>query len=231
MRLAIIIAALLLASLAFASTADKQSLESIRDAAHVYLQQHTADMSRTPTIEIGRLDPRLRLAVCDLPLSGFAPPGARDVGNVTVGVRCEGSSPWTVYVSARVQLVEMVLVTNRPLARHQQITEQDLRLEERDLSRLSRGYFSDPRDVTGKIARAPVQAGRVLNPSLLTLPKLVERGQRVVLLAGLPGFEVRSAGQALQDGVKGDVISVKNLSSNRVVEGVVTAGGQVQVPM
>ena len=34
-------------------------------------------------------------------------------------------------------------------------------------------------------------------------PKLVRRGQTVTLLAQSPGFEVRSAGRALQDGVAG----------------------------
>ena len=180
---------------------------------------------------MGRIDPRLRLAPCDRQLEGFTRPGARDVGNVTVGIRCDGTSPWTIYIAATVKVLDMVLVLNHPVSRNQQLTEQDVRLEEHDIGRLRQGFMTDPRDVIGMLARVSLQADRVLVPSVLTLPKLVQRGQMVTLLAGTPGFEVRSSGKALEDGARGDLISVKNLSSNRTVEGMVVTVGVVQVSM
>src|SRR5690606_10171789 len=49
-------------------------------------------------IEINRLDPRLRLPLCDKPLDVTLESPAQPIGRVTTRVRCDGSSPWTVFV-------------------------------------------------------------------------------------------------------------------------------------
>ena len=77
----------------------------------------------------------------------------------------------------------------------------------------------------------PLRAGYVLSAKVLMRPKLVRRGQTVTLLAQSQGFEVRSAGRALQDGVAGEQISVENLGSNRIIQGVVAESGLVRVKM
>jgi flagella basal body P-ring formation protein FlgA len=51
----------------------------------------------------------------------------------------------------------------------------------------------------------------------------------VALVAGGGGFEVRMAGRALADAGTGEVVRVENLSSRRVLSGVVAAPGEVRV--
>ena len=104
-------------------------------------------------------------------------------------------------------------------------------METRDVGRLSGGYISDPQDVVGLQARMPLRAGYVLSLKVLKKPKLIRRGQTVILLLQARGFEVRSEGRALQDGIAGEQISVENLASNRIIQGVVAEPGLVRVRM
>jgi len=57
----------------------------------------------------------------------------------------------------------------------------------------------------------------------------VKRGEPVALVAGGGGFEVRMAGRALADAGTGEVVRVENLSSRRILSGVVAAPGEVRV--
>jgi flagella basal body P-ring formation protein FlgA len=60
---------------------------------------------------------------------------------------------------------------------------------------------------------------------------LVKRGSQVILRAGAGMFEVNVVGKALSDAAEGERVRVKNVKSQRIVEGYVMADGSVQVPM
>lgn len=215
---------------AAADDAALQSLESIRGAAESFLAEQVAPPPTGRTeITAGRLDQRLRLAACSEPLESFLPPSGRTVGNTTVGVRCNGEKPWTLYVPVRVALYTEVLVAARPLARGERVAAGDLMPTERDVSGVQGGYLTDPAQAVGHVVRRAVAAQAILAPKMIEAPHLVEKGQRVVLVAATGGVEVRMSGTALADGSLGEQIQVRNLSSSRVVEGRVIDQGTVQV--
>ena len=210
---------------------ERQPLEDLTAVAAAFLEQEIFAHDAAPEISVGHIDSRLRLPKCTDPIAGFLPPGSARAGNITVGIRCDGVKRRSIYVTAQVKLMRPVLVLGNPVGRGQVIRESDLRLEPRDVGRLNGGYIGDPRDVVGLEARMPLRAGFVLSSKVLMSPKLVRRGQTVTLLAQSQGFEVRSAGRALQDGVAGEQISVENLGSNRIIQGIVAESGLVQVRM
>ena len=211
---------------------DFQSQEAILSTARAYLEaEQLAALGRGGEVEMGRLDPRLRLAACGGKLEACLPPGAQAMGNTTVGVRCATPGGWTLYVSARIVVRGQVLVTTRPLARGEVLTEDRVQLVERDLASLPRGYFEEAGPVLGQQARRHLAADTVLNPQLIEAPRLVRRGEEVTLVTGSGGFLVRSRGQALADGSAGDLIQVRSRDSRRVVEGRVQAAGVVKVTL
>ncbi|MFN2337470.1 MAG: flagellar basal body P-ring formation chaperone FlgA, partial [Gammaproteobacteria bacterium] len=187
-------------------------------------------LDRAGEVRMGRLDPRLRLAACDGKLEAFLPPGAQAMGNTTVGVRCPVPS-WTLYLSAQVIVQGQVLVTTRPLARGERLTEEHVQLVERDLASLPRGYFEAAQPVLGQQARRHLAADTVLNPQLIEAPRLVRRGEEVTLVAGSNGFAIRSRGQAMADGSSGEVIRVRSRDSKRIIEGRVLSAGVVKVTL
>jgi flagella basal body P-ring formation protein FlgA len=225
MRLVLIAAALLAASGSLAAAT--QSLDEIRTAALELVASEQRGVG--VNIEVGQLDPRLRLHACDQPLEAFYPPGSRQQGNTTVGVRCPGSTPWSLYVPVRVQVLRPVLVAARNLPAGTRLTPADLRSEPRDVSRIRADFYEEPAQLLDKELARTVSAGQIVSSRMVRTPKLVERGQRVSLLAGRDGFQVQMLGTAMDAGGVGERIRVKSLESRRVVEGVIRADGSVDV--
>lgn len=194
-----------------------------------YLQRSEIDGRHE--IEINRLDPRLRLPLCDKDLTASLESPAEPIGRVTVRVRCDGTSPWTVFVPAQVRLYREVVTTTRPLKRDSVLAEQDVTLAERDLGLLNQGYLTALRQAVGKKLTRPLQPDQVVAPRHVEQAEIVRRGDQVVISARSGGISVRMPGEALSDGALGKQISVRNQRSQRVIKARVTGPGQVEVAM
>lgn len=222
-------AALLWTSGFTAALADTQSVQSIAAAARQFLAQQSGNGAR---IAVDDLDARLRLPGCERTLEAAFAPGARPAGRTNVAVRCRGSRPWMVYVPATIHILERVVVARRSLPRGATLTPDDVAVQERESS----GYTSTTtlRDVQHALGQQLTRAlaeGAALTTDMLSPPLLVRRGAQVVIRAQAADFEVSMPGQALGDGREGGRVRVKNLKSQRIVEGYVMADGSVQVPM
>ncbi len=194
-----------------------------------YLQ--TNNIQGRYDIQINRLDPRLRLAACDRELTVALESPAQPIGRVTVSVRCEGSTPWSIYVPAQVRLFREVIVVARPLRRGAVVTSDDYNLVEREVGLLNQGYLTDPAQAEGfKLTRAVV-ADLVLAPVHLETAEVIRKGDQVVITARSSSISVRMPGEALSDGSPGQQIRVRNLQSKRVVKARVVGPGQVEVAM
>ena len=208
---------------------EAQSLDSIRQVARNFALNTAKLPGITTEAEVGSLDSRLRLALCPTPLVAFLPAGAKLSGNATVGVRCQDSKPWTVYVPVRVKLNGQVLVATRPLARGAVIKEADVRLETRDMAALPVAPLTESSQAVGKLAKRVLGIGTVISVNELQVPRLVRRGDRITILAAESGIEIRANGEALMDGAEGDRIRVRNSLTDKVIQATVMAAGLVQV--
>lgn len=220
----------LLPSLPAGAEAGIESLANIENTASAYARHNASRPGYTAQAEVSQLDARLRLTACSRPLRAFSAPGARATGATTIGVRCEGEKPWTVYVQANVRLFGPVLVASRSLSKGSEVISSDVRIEQRDISGLT-GALGAPADAVGWIVRRPIDAGAVLTTASLEPARVVKRGDRVILVAGNAGLEVRMAGEALGDGAIGASVQVRNLLSKKVIQGTVAAAGLVRVPL
>mgnify|MGYP002717157843 CR=1 FL=1 len=82
----------------------------------------------------------------------------------------------------------------------------------------------------GRVGTMPHQRViRYLSANDLAAPRLVRRGDAVELVSRRGGVEVRIAGRAMGDGGVNDRVSVENLSSRKIVQGIVGAGGEILV--
>jgi flagella basal body P-ring formation protein FlgA len=209
-----------------------QSHQSIRDTAESFISTEVQrSYGRMPEAKAGRLDSRLRLGACDEPLEGFLPAGGHTLGNATVGVRCHGTKPWSLYVPVKVSIFDTVVVAARPLSRNHIIDDEDLNLAERNIAELRSGYITDTSQLIGKQSARSISIGAAITASMVKDPLQIKRGQRISLVTGAGGLDVRMAGEAMSDGAAGDRIQVRNLSSKRVVEGTVVSPMIVQVDM
>lgn len=208
-----------------------QSLGAIRKAVQRYLKEHLQGPGVVDAVAIEHLDPRLRLVACGDPLQPFLPAGQPSDGRLTVGVRCPGPKPWRLYVPVRVTRHVVVLIATRPLPRGVALTRDAIRQERRDAARLPQAWYKNPKQLLGLETRRAIRAGEVFTPELLASPRLIRRGQQLILFAAAGAMSVTMKGEALEDGAEGDVIRVRNLSSNRIVQGRVVGSDKVQVSL
>ena len=104
----------------------------------------------------------------------------------------------------------------------------DVALVEQDVSLLNRGYVTEVEQVIGRKLTRATRTDQVLTPSMLQLAEAVRRGDQVVISARSGGINVRMQGEALSGGTLGQQISVRNLTSQRVIRARVAGPGQVE---
>ncbi|VVM47691.1 hypothetical protein PS662_00620 [Pseudomonas fluorescens] len=182
-------------------------------------------------IQVNQLDPRLRMPMCDKELTASLESPAKPLGRVTVKVRCEGTSPWTVFVPAQVRLFREVVTTSRPLRRADIVEPADVLLRERDISLISQGYLTTLDQAIGQRLTRPMVADQVITLVHLEQAEVIRKGDQVVITARSGAISVRMPGEALSNGGMSEQIRVKNLNSKRVIKAQVTAPGQVEVSM
>lgn len=168
------------------------------------------------------VDPALKLARCRTPLQ------TRVQSAGTVEVSCSDAG-WRVYVPVTVRNSRQVLVLQRPLAAGQQVVAEDLGHVQRDIGGHVQGLLVDAAHAIGRSARRPLQAGSLLAASDLHALRVVHRGQTVELVSRRGTVEIRVAARALRDGAVGDLIGAENLSTRRIVQGIVDADGTLRV--
>lgn len=206
-----------------------EKIDDIRATARAFAEEKIGGAENNITIEVGRLDPRLRLAACDAPLTAYFSPGSRTVGHTTVGVRCDGSKRWSLYVPVHIDRQLAVAVAIEEIPRGRVVSAADVVYELRSVASLNGGYFAAGEPLIGQVTTRPVARGTPLGRNMVKVPRIVRRGERVVLSLKTGGVAVRVAGTALRDGTRGERIPVRNLSSKRVIEGVVHEPGLVLI--
>jgi flagella basal body P-ring formation protein FlgA len=210
-----------------AQSIDRQAPATIQKAVENYLRVQTAGLPGKVSYTMGAVDPRIVLAACAVP-EVFLPPGARLWGMTSLGVRCSGAAPWSIYVNVQIKVTGEYVVTARPLAQGQALAPADISLQSGDLTQMPAGILTDPQLAVGKTLAAALAAGQPLRQELLRSPLVVQQGQTVKLQSAGPGFRVSTDGQSLSNAAAGQIAQVR-ISSGQTVSGVARTGGIVEI--
>ncbi|MDE3209303.1 MAG: flagellar basal body P-ring formation protein FlgA [Pseudomonadota bacterium] len=211
-----------------AATGPAQSMAQVSAVAVQSLRQHYLAPGSRVVVGADPFNLRMRLAACPTALQATVPQQPAPTSMVTVQVRCAQPGGWIVRIPLRLQLFRHVLVTVRPLQRGDGIRPGDVRAEERDVTRLGYGYIDSLDQVAGRTLARPLVSGSVLTPAAMGGRRMVQAGDHVQLVAQIGDIEVRATGIALGGGDNGARLRVKNDSSGRVIDALVTAPGVVR---
>ena len=207
-----------------------ESLATIRSIAQSYVKSLIPPSAGETTVTVGQLDSRLRLAHCpSKELTASLPAGMSPQARSTVGITCAAPVRWTVYVPVTVQSKIEVLVLTRAVDREARLAASDVTVETRTTAGPGNAFLSKPSELNGRTVRRPLAAGTALAVDMFTPDLIVRRGQQVTLLSSGGTVEVSAGGRAMMDGAAGARIQVQNLSSMRVVEGVVESADLIRV--
>lgn len=205
-----------------------QDGETIRRAALAWLQQQVAGLPGKVEITVAPVFPR-GLAACTT-LSPFMPTGARLWGRTTVGVRCAGERPWTLYLQTRVSIHATYYLAARALAPGDVLTAADLVARDGDLTVLPMAIVTDPSQAVGAAALTRVAAGMPLRQDMLRSSASVSIGQTVRVVAQGQGFAISAEGSAMNNAGPGQQVRVKT-AGGQIISGIVKDGSTVEIQL
>ena len=84
-------------------------------------------------------------------------------------------------------------------------------------------------DLIGKVARQTLLPGRPVNNDAVRAPHTITQGQAATVVFQSGALTITATAVALQSGGTGDVVSVRNVDSGRIIKGTVGADGSVHV--
>jgi flagella basal body P-ring formation protein FlgA len=147
--------------------------------------------------------------------------------NLKITLFLKDGSTQPVVATARVRIYDRVCVAARRFDRHESISGDGLRIERREVTSLSDGYYSDLDRIAGKQTKRIISVGSILQASDIQDVPLVARGSGVVVSVVIGAVTVVSKGKALEDGELGQIITVQHLATGKRLFGTVAGRGLV----
>lgn len=165
----------------------------------------------------------------------------------TVRVICPQENDWDIYIrtgyqqkkaqkpvrslekaekSNNLDLMQRVIIV-KLVSRGDFLTRADLGLQ--TLSRNGGGGFTDIDELVGRRAKKSLRAGIVVHDRHLQTDWMVQAKQTVSVVNNAGGIQVTSSGIAMENGRLGDLIKVRNLSSNNILHGFVVGSKKISI--
>jgi flagellar basal body P-ring formation protein FlgA len=176
-------------------------------------------------IEIGALDPRLRLPACPAADVELPP-----VNHALMTAKVSCTAPvWTLYVPVRLHAWIDAVVAAANLMPETMLGSADLTRGRVDMLAQSGGLLTDPAEAAGKVLRVGLPAGAPVLSPFLEAPVVIHRGQKVLLTLNADTMTLRTPALALEDGRVGQSIEVENPDSKKTVRATVVDDGSVEM--
>jgi flagella basal body P-ring formation protein FlgA len=137
--------------------------------------------------------------------------------------------PYVVPVSGHIAVKRSVPILARRLEGGTTISENDLDYVQMPEERVTADVVSEASQLVGRELRRDTSEGEMLHAHDIVAPRLVLRGSLVTMKIETPFITVTAQGKSQQDGAQGETVRVLNTQSNRVIEGIVTGPGIVEI--
>jgi len=159
------------------------------------------------------------------PTKGVTP----GIVNFLLAADVSGRERARIWVKAEIRVFDNVVVSSAPMARHDWVDGQNVRLARRDISSLASRPYKTIDEITGQQTAHAIEVNEILTQKSLERPTLVRRGSPVTLLYETRTLRVESPGLVIEGGKIGDMIQVKNPNSGKLMRGIVIDERTVRV--
>lgn len=138
-----------------------------------------------------------------------------------------GASRIARVVRGRVSQLQRVPVSARRLMPGERLTPDDIRMVYVDARQVPPNAITVAGDAEGLEPRWPVPPNAVLTRAQLKAPVMIERGDMVTAEYRAANIELTTKVVAVESGARGQVIRVRNPSSNKSIQGRVADVGRI----
>ncbi|WP_158516265.1 flagellar basal body P-ring formation chaperone FlgA [Bosea vaviloviae] len=122
-----------------------------------------------------------------------------------------------------------VVVPRRSIARGETLSATDVVVERRPHDGQATELIGDVKAAIDKVARRALNVGMPLRVGDVQREEIVGKGDLVTIVYAAPGLLISMRGKAGEAGAMGDVVTVTNPQSKRVLQGTVSGPGRVSV--
>jgi flagella basal body P-ring formation protein FlgA len=148
--------------------------------------------------------------------------------NATLFPESGGSNLPSIALEGRYdEMVEVPVVTHR-IQRKEVIHEGDIKWEKIASGRLRHDSIQTVEELVGMAARRTIAPNRSIRKAELERPLVVKKNDRVTLQFRNEVMELRTIGDALEDGATGDIIRIRNKDSQLPVQARITGPGTAE---
>lgn len=164
----------------------------------------------------------------------FAPDTAHNPGSggslsLHVDVLVDGQKVDRINLRGRVAVYETFACAARPLKRGERIKREDVYFAEKDIFRVRGEYARTFEELANRMVMATVNRGDGFKLALLKASPLVRRGEVVKLVARKQNMVIETRGICKEDGYANQPVRVENLSSGKLIRGMVSPDAVVEV--
>lgn len=144
-------------------------------------------------------------------------------------VRVDGELKRKMWLNANVDVFFAVVQASRTVPRDRILDPGDIEIVRVRSSRPLHNIIYDPEEVIGKRAVRDIDTGQTLSPFMLKQVPVVQRGDRVLLVAESGRIRITAPGLVRETGFRGSMIQVENLQTKKNVYGTVIDAKTIKV--
>jgi len=206
----------------------EHSINSLTTGAQEFANTFHANAEKVEVL-VTPIDHRLRLKQCERELTYSWTSNTKTTGNTSISVRCEGSAPWRVLVRVSVGVYYRIPVLAIPANKGDFLRPDMVTMRLLDVSTLRQEALRSIEKVVGYRFKRRLATGREISSSILAAPKVVNKGDIVLISTSNQLLDVQMKGTAMTGGEIGRQVKVRSISSGRVIQTMVKGPGQVVV--
>lgn len=207
------------------------SREMVAEDLRRFIQSEMPWDSTEATIDVTPPPNNLMLPEGDLTLEWNPSPLYRYLGQGTIRGEAivDGEVRDAFYCKVDVQAYGDVVVAAKDIPRGSVISRNDLTLEKRALSTMRNGYFRDPAELVGMVARSTIFPDTVLTSRHAMPRRIIRRNQVVTVEVKKGSLVVRDRAVAMGNAAAGDLLICRRTDSREEFQGIVREDGVIVV--
>lgn len=149
----------------------------------------------------------------------------------SLSLQLNGEEFKKLYVKAKVEVFDEVVVAKNRISRGEKIAKEDLTAITKNVSTAKIGYQSKQNLVVGQQAKRDIYANETVSKSLVESPILIKKGTPVKLIYKTKSMQLTNIVKALKPGKKGEIIPVRTLKGSKTIYAVVIDSNSVEVAL
>jgi len=157
-------------------------------------------------------------------------PNSIPAGRIRLTLSC-ADPIWQFRATAKVDLWLNLVVAKRDLQRGEVLSNELLNYDSINIAKHVYGMETSTNELIGMTVKRNIKQGDLVTRRQLENNYLVNKEQHIKLLISTSSFTASVKAIALEEGIKGQMIKVKNLSSGKIVEGQVIDKGVVKATL